>query len=276
LNFTFNTNSEFKRKWVVKKLIPFILLLIIILMPMGFSSCIAGVINGSGKIQTKTYEFVGFTRITINHAFKFDITRSDNYSISITADDNLFQFLSINQYNDTLVIDLDPTYTYLNTTETGKISLPALNSLSLSGASQANVGGFNSTHPAGFNLSGASVLAISDLESGDTTFDVSGAGRVSGKANLGNVKFTLSGAGNVTLEGAAPSESIEASGGSQIALSGFPVTSASVVLSGGSIANINVSGKLDVDISGGSQLDYTGEPGLGKVSVSGGATLNPQ
>jgi hypothetical protein len=259
---------------VVKKVVPILLLSLVLFLQINSFACIAGVITGSGKIQTRTYEFTGFTRISINQAFKFDITRSDNYSISLTADDNLFQYLSINQFGDKLVIDLDPTYTYLNTTETGIITLPALDSLTLSSACRVNTGGFQSTHSAGFYISGASILNLADFKSGETTFDVSGAGRVTGNANLGSAKFTLSGAGNISLEGASPTESIDASGGSQIALSNFNVTNASVVLSGGSIANINVSGKLDVDISGGSQLYYTGKPTLGKVSVSGGALLS--
>lgn len=256
-----------------KSLIFFLLAVLPITLMVGINGCIAGVITGSGKIQTKTYEFADFSHITISHAFKFDITASDVYSLSITADDNLFQFMTINQISDTLIIDLDPTYSYLNTTETGKISLPDLKSLSISGASQANISGFSSTHSAIFTCSGASILNIADLISGDTTFDVSGAAKVSGKANIGNVKFTLASAGNVTLDGTATTASIDASGGSQLSLSNFPVTNASVVLSGGSTANINVSGKLDVDMSGGSQLYYSGKPNLGQVSVSGGATL---
>ncbi len=260
----------------VKKFSQISILVFFVLLICSFGSfgCIAGVISGSGKILTKTYEFIDFNGIAVGHAFKFEITRSDTYSISITADDNLFQFVSINKIADTLIIDLDPTYTYINTTQTGKITLPALISLSLSGASQANVSGFSSTNPATFNLGGAATANLVGFKSGDAKFDVSGAGRVSGDVEAGKARFTVSGGGNVALEGKASSASIDASGGSQLSLSDFLVNTATVVLSGGSVAKVNVSAKLDVDISGGSRLDYSGNPSLGNVSVSGGATLN--
>jgi hypothetical protein len=39
---------------------------------------------------------------------------------------------------------------------------------------------------------------------------------------------------------------------------------------------VNVSGTLNVDASGGSQVDYLGDPTLGTIDSSGGAQVRPK
>ncbi len=53
---------------------------------------------------------------------------------------------------------------------------------------------------------------------------------------------------------------LNASGGSQVRLSGLTVRNAEVMLSGGTGADISVSDKLSVNLSGGSGLHYKGSP----------------
>jgi hypothetical protein len=56
-------------------------------------------------------------------------------------------------------------------------------------------------------------------------------------------------------------------------LSKYTVTNANVDLSGGSQAEINLIGRIDGNLSGGSHLFYSGNPTLGNINVSGGATI---
>jgi hypothetical protein len=51
------------------------------------------------------------------------------------------------------------------------------------------------------------------------------------------------------------------------------VTSAEVDLSGASHAVISVSDRMDVNLSGASGLEYSGDPKLGSLNVSGGSTI---
>lgn len=69
---------------------------------------------------------------------------------------------------------------------------------------------------------------------------------------------------------------ISASGGSSLKLSDFLVHDANVKLSGGSNADINLDGRLDADLSGGSHLRYTGDPTRGDISTSGDSTVSKQ
>ena len=49
---------------------------------------------------------------------------------------------------------------------------------------------------------------------------------------------------------------------------------ADIRMSGASSCNIDVSGRIDIDLSGASRLEYTGRPVLGSISLSGGSQVN--
>ena len=51
---------------------------------------------------------------------------------------------------------------------------------------------------------------------------------------------------------------------------------ANVQVNGGSSALVNVSGRLDANVTGGSSLEYSGQPTLGTVDSSGGSTITKQ
>jgi hypothetical protein len=74
--------------------------------------------------------------------------------------------------------------------------------------------------------------------------------------------------------GSADDVTLGLSGASSARLAAFPVAVAAVHLSGASSADIEVSDKLDIVISGVSRLVYSGNPMLGAINVSGGSTLH--
>jgi len=67
---------------------------------------------------------------------------------------------------------------------------------------------------------------------------------------------------------------IEASGSSKARLADFPVRNITVNLSGASNATINASGMLDGNLSGASELAYTGDPTLGTIETSGASRIS--
>jgi len=242
------------------------------------TGCIPGVgptVTGSGKLGAWDFDYSDFTKIEVGYAFDVEIAKADSYLVRITADDNLYEYLDISKRGDTLHIGLKPNYNYINVTRKAAINLPDLSELGLSGASKANVGsGFSSSHSVDFNLSGASRMDIGNMKTGDAHFGLSGASYISGSIEMADGRFDLSGASSLELEGSANDISVGASGASHVRLTDFPVVDAEVNLSGASDANIDASGQLDGNLSGGSRLYYIGNPRLGKISASGGSTIS--
>lgn len=227
-----------------------------IYVPGGFPIIGPGAtVAGSQEMATWEYDFSDFTNVDVNSAFTVDITQSDSYSVSITANENLSDYFDVRQIGKTLNIGLK-TANYSNVRYEATITMPLLLNLELSGASKGDISGFDSTNPLRLELSGAS--------------------RVFGSIETGDCDFDISGASVIELNGSGKDADIDASGASNVKLADFPINNAEVDLSGASSATLNLDGILDADLSGASDLKYLGEPTLGSIKTSGGSTVSEQ
>ena len=246
--------------------------LLVLLWPA--AACL-GAMSGSGSLETREFDYDGFSRIEVGSAFDVEITPSLAYSISITLDDNLFDNLVVTRSGDSLKISLRAGYIYSNYTARAQISLPELNRLEFSGATIGTARGFSSTEPFSATLSGASHLDIELTTDAGLDINLSGASSLAGSLTAdGDAAFNLSGASSVEVSGAAANLDVGASGASKADLEGFIVDYADINFSGGSSGSVYVNGTLDVNLSGGSHLYYSGQVALGDVNTSGGASLS--
>lgn len=193
----------------------------------------------SGNLVTEEESFSGFTIVKAGSAFDIIITQSNSYSVSLTSDDNVIDFVRVSMVGETLDIDITPgtsisSGTLRPLTLRVEIAMPELGELELSGAAEGVVTGFTFTEVFVLDLSGAS---------------------------------------NVVVDGIADDMILRGSGASNADLSNFRVQNADVDLSGASEATINVDGRLDADLSGVSTLLYIGEPTLGNIDISSLATI---
>lgn len=235
--------------------------------------CVGGVVTGSRNMETREFDFSDFTRVEVSSAFEVEIDQSDSYSVSITADDNLFDYIAVSKHGATLQIRLK-TARYIGTTQRASITMPDLYGLEFSGATHGAVQGFGSSHDFTLQLSGASSLGMVDMSAGDIRFDVSGASRVTGDITAGDADLDISGASTVELQGSGSNIVVDASGASGVRLADFPVNNANVKLSGASNGTVNLDGRLDANLSGASRLSYIGEPTMGTINTSGGSILS--
>jgi len=224
---------------------------------------------GSGNLETEEYAFTDFTEVEISDAFEFEIEQSSSYSINVTADDNVIDYVQVSQDGQTLRIGLrtglrigsvtlriGPGIFPLpgSVTLRASVTLPQLHALTASGASQGTVSDFSSTD--------------------DLDITVSGASKVTGDITAGNVEFRMSGASIIQLEGSADDIDAGVSGASHLNLDDFVVNNADLNLSGASTGTVNLSGRLDANLSGASRLWYIGEPTMGDINTSGASTLS--
>ena len=233
-----------------------------------------GVVTGSGKLETKQYNFSDFNRVDIGYAFEVEIVQSSSYSISVTADDNLFEYIQVAKEGETLKIDLKGIISLGRVTLKAEITMPQLRGLELSGATRGIVSGFSSTENLDIEVSGASSLDLTDISAGDVKFEVSGASKVTGDIAADNTDFDISGASTAQLEGSSMDIIVDASGASRVKLAAFIVNNADVKLSGASSGTVNLDGRLDIDLSGASKLEYIGEPTMGTINITGASSLS--
>ncbi len=257
-----------------KALVFIVTLLATVSLLVLFTGCggVTQAIIGSGNLITQEMDFTDFTKLEISHVFQAKVTRSDSFFISITVDDNLLEYVVVRKSGNTLRIYLKAGYAYIGTTKMVEITMPKIDKLSLSGASQGDVSGFRSSDRLDFEVSGASSLNIDDLRAGDTGFEISGASHVSGGIEISEGRFNVSGASSIDLEGFASDISIEVSGASQANLANFPVSNATVSISGASVVTVNASGTVEGNVSGASRLIYLDDPAL-TIEMSGDSTV---
>jgi hypothetical protein len=75
------------------------------------------------------------------------------------------------------------------------------------------------------------------------------------------------------MEGAANNITLKTTGASKAELGKFPTQNADVEISGASNGTINLNGKLNADVSGASNLYWSGTPIMGDIQTSGASNL---
>lgn len=219
--------------------------LIVSLLALSILACQVGglggntTISGSGNVVSKEYDLTGFDAVDISHAFTVVVTQGESYSVIVRVDDNLVEHLNVVKQGSTLKIGLKPNfdYTIKNDTLKAEVTMPELASVEASGSSDVTITGFESTNTLQVDLSGASTAVL------------------------------IGSGGDLT---------VDASGSSEADLAEFPVGDASVDASGASTVTVNVSGRLDADASGSSDVYYLGSPTLGIIDTSGSSTVAPK
>jgi hypothetical protein len=250
--------------WKEKDMKRLVIFTLVVAVPLLTACCpipdISGLIpasgeflEGSGTLVTEEYALTGFDKVDASHAFTVDITQGDTFSVVVSIDDNLAQYLRVEKQGSTLRIGLSPGRNYRAMTATADVTMPELTGLELSGASHGSVSGFDSTE--------------------GLTVQVSGASHLTGDIEAGDVRFSVSGASRVTLSGSAQAVVVDVSGASHVDLADFPVADADVEASGASTVTVSASGTLDANASGASHVKYLGSPSLGSVETSGASSV---
>ena len=213
-------------------------------------------VPGSGNVASQIKPLEGFTRVNIGNAFHVEIKESTQFSVSISADDNVIDLVEAEKEGDTLRIGLEAG-DYSEVTLKARITMPELLGVMLNGASRATLEGFSSANDLSISLSGASALE----------------GYVEARA----ADLRINGASKITLAGSTDSLQVRASGASILNLQHFSIDRASVVLDGASQVTANVRGAIEhARLTGASILLYDGEPDLEDIQTLGASRIEPR
>ena len=260
---------------MMRKVITPIVLTAVVITAALFPGC---TLTGAGDIITAQVEIADFTSVDVADTFEVEITPSDSFSVTVSADKNTYDYVFVGRQGDTLKIYLNPRnifadFTVKSRTLKATVTMPVLYGLRLSGASKGTVSGFKSSDNLSIEVSGASSLEMTDIEVGDAQFEISGASKVTGGMKANDMKFQVSGASKVVLQGTGNSVVLNASGASNVNLNYLPLNYADVTLSGASEATIDVKVTLDMVVSSASRLYFLGNPTIGNMNISGASTV---
>jgi hypothetical protein len=249
-------------------------LTVLLIVPLLFSGCT----EDYGPVTSKSYDYTGFTRVEVGSTFEVEIVQADTWSITIEAQEKLFDNLNVNKTGDTLEVNLKWGWgSWVSSwgfkRAKARITMPEMEALTLSGASSGTAKGFRSNHDAEIAVSGASSLEI-DMEAAAVKLEISGASHVTGELQAASMTAGISGASRATLTGAADDLFINASGASTAALEELAAQTVDIELSGASRGTVSVRDLLKLNLSGASNLTYTGDPSLESIEISGSSTIH--
>jgi serine/threonine-protein kinase len=194
-------------------------------------------IVGSGKSAAKEWSITDFTGVEIRSTFRARISKGADFKITTTADDNVLPYVRVSKEGSTLKVGLQDNQSYELKTRLGvEITLPALATLDLSGATQASLSGFK----------GEKELKVK----------ISGASKVDGSLSVDKAEFLTNGASSLALAGSAKTARIEAEGASHLQLGEFLVKHCEIAIEGASTVQLAVLSEtpFKAQLSGASRL----------------------
>ena len=205
---------------------------------------------GSGIVTESEFDLDGFKSVEAGYTCDLTVTQGDDFSVIISCDDNLVDYLIVGQTDDTLKIDLQPFTNYNNITFKATVIMPELNAVTASGASSAKVTGFDSRGAFSVNITGASDGELSFLSAEDINAVISGASRLS-----------------VSSVSAGRDLDINCSGASKADFRNFSARNVNAYISGASNGWVSLSGRLSGTVSGASGLYYDGRADISGIQV---------
>ncbi|WP_077920663.1 GIN domain-containing protein [Spirosoma sp. 209] len=196
--------------------------------------------SGPYEETTRSLAFENFDRLDMGSAFRVDVRSGSVFAVEVKGNRSDVDDLDVSVRSGTLHAQ------YRNYTRKRRyamaftITMPTIRAVSFSGASQSTLTGFTNLTDLRVELTGASKAAVNSNVS-RLTADLSGASVLTGLGSGTDLRASLSGAS--TLETLS-----------------YPVTTASLDLSGASTARVRVADALTVKASGGSKVRYQGAP----------------
>ena len=265
------------------------------LVLFAFSSCQ----KYAGNSITKDFFIEGsYTELQVEDAF--DVTVSDVATqITITAGENVMPNVVVEIVDNTLKIYLKGWHTNRGADMTVILPYNAdLTSVDLSGASEfhseyglegekveVELSGASEFYcdidadVVNLDLSGASDF-FGDILADEIDMDLSGASNIKGYVDALDFDLKMSGASDATLEGRVLTLKMDMSGGSNIIKKvvgnryGFACDQCEGTMTGASNAYIHCDGTIKVNLSGGSELHFTGNAFTADSTTSGGSKIS--
>ncbi|MEO6232052.1 MAG: head GIN domain-containing protein [Ferruginibacter sp.] len=219
-------------------------------------SCNEMGIVGSGNIITENRQTGDFKGVSVGGAFEVEIHLGATTEVKVEADDNVIKDIETEVSGGVLKISNRGEFSFSNTHMKVYITVPQLNSIKSSGASD---------------------VKILDVvkNTGKVSFDVSGAGSIKGEVDAPEVDAEISGAGNMTLSGRTKDYTGKVSGSGDLKTADLMSENTEVRVSGAGSAWVHASVLLKINASGAGNVYYKGGAKVEEHS-SGASTIKKE
>jgi Putative auto-transporter adhesin, head GIN domain len=193
-------------------------------------------VKGSGKVISENRTVSGYDSIALSGSGKIEIEQNGSEELSISADDNLLQYLTSEVKGSQLMLEVKSGYNLSPSKPiVFKVGVKNLKSVSCAGDTNAVLKGIHSPE----------------------------------------LKLDIAGSGDMSAEGTADHQEISIAGSGKYVGGGLKSKDTKINIAGSGDAILAVSDNLDVTIAGSGSIKYFGDPKI-KQSVMGSGTIDKQ
>jgi len=188
-----------------------------------------GVVVGSGRLAREVRDIKGFDVLIAASSVDVEVNLGHSLRLTVSGDDNLLPFVSVNNVNRALTVELKGGSYITAQTLHVTIESPSLKDVRLEGSGDIRL----------FNVSEKLLSLI------------------------------IEGSGDIQAEGRVTTLQAEIRGSGELNLGDLKTQNSNVVISGAGDAEISVSRKLSVTIDGSGDVVYSGSPEKVELEISG-------
>jgi hypothetical protein len=254
------------------------IILLTVLLMISLSSCLEDIlsIRGNGIIVTERRRSRMFSRLENSTSIDVVYKKADSTSITITADENLIDYIITENYDNTLEIRTRHSNTNLDFRDRPLITItsPELEEAVISGS-----GTFIADEMSGntiiIKMSGSGDISADKVVGTDLTVMLSGSGHISIKdCQCESSDLFLSGSGSINIKGAAEDNKLKITGSGEVFAEDLLMGSASVIITGSGSAFTNIEHALTGIITGSGNIYVRGNPTINQTITGSGRIIH--
>ena len=211
---------------------------------------------GNGR---RTFQETGFTHVTVAGGYRVVVRHGNGFKIEAAGEDQALNDLRVEREGNELIVKprnakfFGSDWGRRNRKILVRIEMPAIEQLSLAGAVQGDLGGFDRQDNLRIEQAGASHLRLN--------------------GNYGTLRLEQAGVCRTTATGQADQLELDAAGACELAAANLKVRDGKVTIAGACKARLNVTESLKGDAVGVSEIAYSGQPASVKVDATGPSSV---
>jgi hypothetical protein len=241
--------------------LPLLLFVLFFLPSLACSTLIPQSVNGSGNLETQTFNVSNFDRVRLDGFGDVYIEQGDKESLSVQTDDNLLPYLDIKVSGNELQLSVKPNAN-LNPSKsiTYNLTVKDLSAITLNGSGKFFVSPLQSDLM-DLAVNGSGDINIDDLKTSKLSMALNGSGNIAiDKLSASSADASINGSGNIKLAGEAPTQEISFNGSGNYMAGDLKSKSANINIPGSAEITVWVTDALKAHIDGSGTVRYYGKP----------------
>ena len=219
------------------------------LLQVFLTSCFGNLVIGSGNVISEERQVSDISSISIGSSMNLFIEQTGSESVRIEADDNIIPYISTQKTGEELKIQYklvslttkNPVNFYVTVKDLSKIK-----------------------------VSSSATVKCDDLKTENLSIEMASSSKGDLTVYVTKLDLNIGSSAVITLSGEAVSQDIKLGSSGKLEAYNLVSKDCKIVAQSSGFANINVSEKLDAQISSSALVNYKGDPEINsKISSSG-------